>query len=178
MIMYLDCTQGLTSAKFLDAIAQAWPRSLSYFDVQRFMNSERAKQQAQEVFEVLAHAEAAAHEVSVDKVHFHEVGRAENLTRVLGIFAALEVMGIKEWYASPPTIGNGTITCSHGTLPVPAPATQRIIEEHNIPVVDVPDNPLIGELTTPTGAALLTQASGFLIRSPKNSLVLATRTLP
>ena len=174
MKLWLDCTNGLTSAKFLDAIARVLPNTRSWHDVQRFMNSNRAQQQAEAVFEVLAHAEAAAHETTLDKMHFHEVGRLQNLTNVLGIFAVLDMMGIEEWYASPPIIGNGTVTCSHGELPIPAPATARIIETHNIPITSVPDTPIVGELTTPTGAALLTQASGFLAEPPKDALILRT----
>jgi uncharacterized protein (DUF111 family) len=172
--MWLDCSNGITSMKFLDAIARGTDDHRSWAHVRHFMHSEQARQHASAVFEVLAHAEAQAHGVSVDEVHFHEVGRLENLSFVLGIFAALDMLGIEEWYASPPVLGNGKVTCSHGELAVPAPATQRIVDTHGIPIALIDDEPIIGELTTPTGAALLTQAKGFLITAPKDALILRT----
>ncbi|MCL2492277.1 MAG: LarC family nickel insertion protein [Coriobacteriia bacterium] len=176
--MWLDCSQGVTSAKLFDAIERHFPDTLSWCEVQRFMTSVRAREQASAVFEVLANAEAEAHGVSRDEMHFHEVGRLSNLTRVIGIFAALEMLGINEWYASPPVIGNGTVTCSHGDLSVPTPATKRIIGAHDIPITAVEEEPIVGELTTPTGVALLTQASGFLSEPPGSALRFSTRNLP
>ncbi|MCL2818209.1 MAG: LarC family nickel insertion protein [Actinomycetia bacterium] len=175
--MWLDTSQGITAAKFLDALERGGSAARAYHEVQRFMASERAQMRASAVFEVLAQAEAAAHGVATREVHFHEVGRLENLARVFGIFAALEAMGIAHWYASPPTVGNGTITCSHGELPVPAPATRRIIEAHNIPITEIPEEPIVGELSTPTGVALLTQAEGFMNEPPEGVLILRTRIL-
>jgi len=173
--MWLDCAGGVTSAKMLAAIERVLPHGRSWADVQCFISSSRARQQATAVFEVLARAEAETHEVALDEVHFHEVGRLENLARVLGIFAALEMLGIEQWYASPPPLGNGTITCSHGELSVPAPATRRIIEAYGIPSTPVPESPIVGELTTPTGVALLTQAKGFLTEPLEAFLIAVTK---
>jgi len=176
--MWLDCSQGITSAKFYDAISRNFPATLTFRDVHRFSASQRARTQARSVFELLAQAEAHAHGTTLDDVHFHEVGRLDNLTRVLGIFSALDMLGIDEWFATPPVIGNGVVHCSHGELDVPTPATRYLIEHYDIPITEVADRPIIGEFTTPTGVALLTQASGFLSEPPDNARVLRTRILP
>jgi len=175
--IWIDCSNGVTSAKLIDAIARALPDTRTWKDVQRFMFSVNAQRRAQSVFEVLAHAEAAAHGVATEEVHFHEVGRVENLARVLGIFAAMEMGGIEEWYASPPALGNGTVTCSHGVLSIPAPATKRIIEAYSMPTAPISYETEVGELTTPTGVALLTQANGIIDEPPADSIVLKTREI-
>jgi uncharacterized protein (DUF111 family) len=175
MNIWIDCSNGLTSAKFLDAIARAIPDTRSWDEVKHFMGSTTALRQAHAVFEVLAQAEAHAHGVALEDVHFHEVGRLENLSRVIGIFAALDMLGVTEWYASPPVVGSGTVICSHGEIPVPAPATAFILKKHGIPTSLIPSGFAGGELTTPTGAALLTQASGFLATPPDNALVIRTK---
>jgi len=172
--MWLDCSGGVTSAKFLSAIERSLPEGRFWSEVQRFLESMSARDHAFAVYEVLAQAEAEAHGVPREQVHFHEVGRLDNLARVRGIFCALDMLGIEKWYASPPPLGNGTITCSHGELSVPAPATRRIVETYAIPTTPVPDEPVVGELTTPTGVALLTRATGFLEAPPHGALILKT----
>ncbi|PKQ21158.1 MAG: TIGR00299 family protein [Actinobacteria bacterium HGW-Actinobacteria-6] len=101
-------------------------------------------------FTLLAEAEAGVHGVPVEKVHFHEVGAADTLVDIVGVAAGIAALGIEHIIASPVAVGSGTIVCSHGTLPVPAPATAALLEGVTIVPGDVP-----GELTTPTGAALL-----------------------
>lgn len=101
-------------------------------------------------FTLLAEAEAAVHGVPVEKVHFHEVGAADTIVDIVGVAAGIEALGIERIVASPVAVGSGTVTCSHGTLPVPAPATANLLEG-----VAITDGGIAGELTTPTGAALL-----------------------
>ncbi len=100
--------------------------------------------------EALARAEADVHGVDIDDVHFHEIGAADTLADVLGVALALSDLRIERLVASPVAVGSGTVMTEHGELPVPAPATARLLE--GVPVVP---GTAPGELTTPTGAALL-----------------------
>jgi len=104
-----------------------------------------------QVFTRLAEAEAAAHGTSMEHVHFHEVGAIDAIVDIVGACAALDALGIDEVRCSPIPPGHGTITCEHGVLPVPAPGTAALLK--GVPLAEC-DEP--GELTTPTGAALLT----------------------
>jgi len=103
------------------------------------------------VFTRLAEAEAAAHGTSMEHVHFHEVGAIDAIVDIVGACAALDALEIDEVRCSPIPTGHGTITCEHGVLPVPAPGTAALLK--GVPLAEC-DEP--GELTTPTGAALLT----------------------
>lgn len=178
MIAWIDCTNGLTAAKFLTALQHVLSDTRSPDEVRRLITSDSPRLRAQAVFDVLATAEAQVHGTLPDKVHFHEVGSLDNIMRVWGVFAAFDLLGITCWYASPPVVGNGTVACSHGTLSVPVPATACLIEKYRIPVAPVPGGHTVGELTTPTGIALLTQAKGFMAKPPDNALVLRTEILP
>ena len=104
-----------------------------------------------DIFTRLAKAEAKIHGVSVDKIHFHEVGAVDAIIDIVGAVCALEIMGIEEIYCSPLPVSRGYINCAHGILPVPAPATAELIK--GIPVYG---SRIYGELVTPTGAAIIT----------------------
>lgn len=103
------------------------------------------------IFERLAEAEAAVHATSVEKVHFHEVGAVDAIVDVVGAVLACELLGVEEIICSPIPVGSGTVTCEHGVIPVPAPATARMLK--GVPLAASDET---GELTTPTGAAVLT----------------------
>ena len=111
----------------------------------------RVRARASEVFTRLGHAEAKVHGTGIEQVHFHEVGAVDALLDVVGAVLALELLGIERVYCSPIPVGSGTIQCAHGTLPVPAPATAELLA--GVPLAPSDEE---GELTTPTGAALLT----------------------
>lgn len=111
-------------------------------------------------FEALAVAEAFAHGTDVDSVHFHEVGALDSIVDVVGVCAGLHALGVERLVTSPVATGAGTVETSHGTLPVPAPATASLLI--GIPTVPGPagaDAAALGELTTPTGAALVRTAA-------------------
>lgn len=107
-------------------------------------------------FELLAGVEAAIHGTSVDDVHFHEVGGLDSIMDVVGVCAGLSALGVERLHSTPVATGWGNVATSHGVLPVPAPATAALLV--GVPVVAGPARPegsAPGELTTPTGAALL-----------------------
>lgn len=99
---------------------------------------------------LLAEAESRVHGVPVDDVHFHEIGAADTIVDVVGVALALHDAGVTSMAASPVAVGSGTVVTSHGELAVPAPATALLLE--GLPIVPGSAG---GELTTPTGAALL-----------------------
>lgn len=109
------------------------------------------KQKSLRVFKRLAEAEAKVHRTTVDRIHFHEVGAMDAIIDVVGGVAGLEAMEIERLYCSPLHVGSGTVECAHGILPVPAPATAELIRGKPFYSTGV-----LGELLTPTGAALLT----------------------
>ncbi len=113
--------------------------------------NEAVKQQGIAIFTRLAAAEAKVHRTTVDKIHFHEVGAMDAIIDVMGGVAGLAMMGIDKVFCSPLHVGAGTVTCAHGTLPVPAPATLELVKGKPIY-----SNGVEGELLTPTGAAILT----------------------
>jgi len=103
------------------------------------------------IFHRLAEAEAAVHGTSVEEVHFHEVGAVDAIVDIVGAVSGLELLEVERVYASPVHIGRGTVQCAHGTLPVPAPATLQLLR--GVPIYG---RDIDSELTTPTGAAILT----------------------
>jgi pyridinium-3,5-bisthiocarboxylic acid mononucleotide nickel chelatase len=115
------------------------------------------KEKSKSVFGRLAEAEAKVHRVSVDAIHFHEVGAVDAIVDITGAVAGLEALGVKKIYASPLHLGRGTVECAHGVLPVPPPAVAELVKGFPVYSTGVE-----GELVTPTGAAILTTlASGF-----------------
>jgi uncharacterized protein (TIGR00299 family) protein len=110
----------------------------------------RVKATALGAFEHLAYAEAAAHGTDVERVHFHEVGAVDSIVDIVGTAIGVHALHIDEMWSSPVRLGRGKVSTSHGELPVPAPATSRLLA--GVPVYA---GELEGEMTTPTGAALL-----------------------
>jgi hypothetical protein len=109
-----------------------------------------AKATAIRIFESLAQAEAEVHNTSVEQVHFHEVGAVDCLVDIVCAAVGAESLHIDEWICSPLNVGGGTVECAHGTLPVPAPATLKLLRD--APVYS--SGPQV-ELVTPTGAAIV-----------------------
>lgn len=115
---------------------------------------EPAKQKANAVFRRLGEAEAQVHGVPIEKVHFHEVGAVDSICDIAGACTALHLLGADEMICAPVNVGSGTVDTEHGVLPVPAPATALLLRDR--PVYS--RGPAM-ELTTPTGAAIVTALS-------------------
>ncbi|MCD4741708.1 MAG: nickel pincer cofactor biosynthesis protein LarC, partial [Desulfobacteraceae bacterium] len=119
--------------------------------------SRKVKEQSLTAFEKIARAEAKIHSQSIENVHFHEVGAVDSIVDIVGTFLCIEYLNIDKIYSSKISLGSGFIECSHGILPVPAPATLAILKD--VPIVPHDAN---YELVTPTGAAIITTlASDF-----------------
>jgi pyridinium-3,5-bisthiocarboxylic acid mononucleotide nickel chelatase len=112
--------------------------------------SPTAKATAIRIFENLAEAEAEIHDTSIDQVHFHEVGAVDAMVDIVCAAVGAESLAVKEWVCSPLNVGGGTVKCAHGTLPIPAPATLKLLRD--APVYS--SGPQV-ELVTPTGAAIV-----------------------
>ncbi len=123
-------------------------------DIRELVNSSTlspsVKQKSMNIFRRLADVEAAIHMTTVDKVHFHEVGAVDAIVDIVGSMIGLEYLGVTDVAASQINLGSGTAKTAHGNLPVPAPATAELLV--GIPVYASPANI---ELTTPTGAAII-----------------------
>jgi pyridinium-3,5-bisthiocarboxylic acid mononucleotide nickel chelatase len=115
---------------------------------------EPLKQRVLEVFGLLAQAEAAVHGHSPEQVHFHEVGALDALVDVVGVCAGLLHFGVEELVCTPPPAGHGVVSTAHGSLPLPAPAVLELARLRAIPLASAQGFP-VGELTTPTGLALV-----------------------
>jgi uncharacterized protein (DUF111 family) len=119
--------------------------------------SKAGKSRAVHLFERLAEAEAAIHAMPVEKVHLHEVGALDSIIDIVGAVYGLEWVGASTIVASPMNVGSGTVQCAHGTFPVPAPATVRLLQ--GVPIYS---GAVAAELVTPTGALIVTDyASAF-----------------
>jgi pyridinium-3,5-bisthiocarboxylic acid mononucleotide nickel chelatase len=116
--------------------------------------SSTAKATAIEIFEALGQAEAEIHNTSIDQVHFHEVGAVDAMVDIVCAAVGAESLAVHEWVCSPLNVGGGTVNCAHGTLPVPAPATLKLLRD--APVYS--SGPQV-ELVTPTGAAIVKSLS-------------------
>jgi uncharacterized protein (TIGR00299 family) protein len=112
------------------------------------------RQRVLAVFTLLAEAEAAVHGEQVDQVHFHEVGALDALVDVVGVCAGLLHLQLEGVVCGPPPAGHGTVAAAHGPLPLPAPAVLEIARLRAMPLASSQGFPP-GELTTPTGAALV-----------------------
>jgi uncharacterized protein (TIGR00299 family) protein len=116
---------------------------------------------ALKIFRRLAEAEAAVHGVTVEEVHFHEVGALDSIADIAGSAIALDLLAVEKFTSGPVAVGGGTLKCEHGVMPVPAPATAELLKG-----VPLRPAPVKSELTTPTGAAILTSVVTEYIDTP------------
>lgn len=113
--------------------------------------TEGARAIARRIFDYVAAAEARAHGVPLDQVHFHEVGAVDSIADIVAIAVAVDDLSCDGVVVTDLPCGWGTVRCQHGLIPVPAPATAFIAEAAGLPLAPVD---VEGELVTPTGAAV------------------------
>lgn len=145
--------RGVSATKFRVGVKEA-PKHRHLTGILKLIHASdlpgSAKSRAEKVFRVLGEAEAEVHGVDIEKVHFHEVGAVDSICDIAGICLAFDLLGIESVYCSPINVGSGTVNTEHGVLPVPAPATARLLAGKPI----YSRGPAV-ELTTPTGAAVV-----------------------
>jgi hypothetical protein len=120
--------------------------------IERSALSPRGKNRAIALFHRLAEAEAAIHNMPLEKVHLHEVGALDSIVDIVGAVYGFEWLAADRIVCSPLNVGSGTVRCAHGTFPVPAPATARLLA--NVPIYA---GDVAAEMVTPTGALLVTE---------------------
>lgn len=125
-------------------------------DVERAIDTSVAsawtKEEAKQVYRILAEAEAKVHGCAIEETHFHEVGLGMTVREILGMCAAIEQIDPAKVIASKVQVGSGKVECAHGLLDIPTPATAAILERYDIPISEPR---LEGELCTPTSAAFI-----------------------
>ncbi|MBO8229692.1 TIGR00299 family protein [Prochlorococcus marinus str. MU1404] len=121
------------------------------------------------VFESLASAEGKVHGIEPEDVHFHEIGAIDSLVDIIGVCAALNYLNPKKVYCNEPMLGKGFVQTEHGKLSVPPPAVIELVRKQNIKVVSCLES-INGELSTPTGIALLSNLVDYLQPPSKYSI--------
>jgi len=117
---------------------------------------------SKKIFYKLAEAESKVHTLSVEKVHFHEVGAIDSIIDIVGSAIATKYFGIKDVYCSSLPLGSGFTVCQHGKIPIPAPATKELLV--GIPTYELDSG---HEMVTPTGAAIITTICSNFDKKPK-----------
>jgi hypothetical protein len=121
--------------------------------------SEYVKASSIKIFNNIALAESRVHNIPIDRVHFHEVGAIDSIVDIIGTVICLESFKIDKIYSSPIRVGSGGfVKTQHGNLPIPAPATSELLKNYPTVISDLPY-----ELTTPTGAAIITTLSSGIM---------------
>ncbi|ABB16071.1 nickel pincer cofactor biosynthesis protein LarC [Carboxydothermus hydrogenoformans] len=146
--------QGISATK-VDVIIEEEHAHRHLQDIKKIISEsslpEVVKEKSIQVFTRLAEAEAKVHQTTLEKVHFHEVGAKDAIVDIVGAVIGLWRLGIEEVYSSPIHTGMGFTQSAHGKIPVPAPATLELLK--GCPIYS---EGIEAELTTPTGAAILT----------------------
>jgi len=151
---------GITAMRVIVKVKEAIQPERSWRGIRRMIRKASipsgAESRALAIFSTLAQAEAEVHGVDVEEVHFHEIGAVDSIVDIVGVAVALDFLNA-EVASSRVPVGRGHVMTRHGVLPLPAPATLRILE--GVPVQGRDENV---EFTTPTGAAILkSQAVSF-----------------
>lgn len=119
------------------------------------------KDKSRAIFTRLAEAEAAVHNTTVERIHFHEVGAVDAIVDIVGAVAGLQLLGVEKIYVSPFSLGTGFTVCAHGKIPVPVPATVALLKGKPVRYTDIE-----AELVTPTGAAILSTVGDHFGKPP------------
>ena len=150
-----DVLRGEIACKKVDFDIPPQPHGRYVTEIRRLVAAsgapEGVRQRADAAFTAIATAEGEIHGVDPNEVHLHEVGAVDAILDVVGALWGMERLGIDRVYCGPIALGDGTVRAAHGVLPVPAPATLKLLEGHAVR----PGPEGSGELVTPTGAALV-----------------------
>ena len=142
------------SARHIEVIAPDQKNHRHLADVNDIIEaaelSREVKDRAVKIFTRLAEAEANVHGISVEKVHFHEVGAIDAIVDIVGACVGIDFLKIERFICSWINVGSGFVEMDHGKFPVPPPAVAKLLE--GIPIYS---NEIVGELITPTGAAII-----------------------
>jgi pyridinium-3,5-bisthiocarboxylic acid mononucleotide nickel chelatase len=146
--------QGIAGTKFHVHVHDPGTQHRRLRDIETLLRksalASHIRDRALEVFTRLAQAEATIHHTTIDQVHFHEVGAIDSIIDITGTVIGLDLLGVQRVLASAVNVGSGFVRGAHGVLPVPGPATAELLK--GAPTYAWGQD---GELTTPTGAALL-----------------------
>jgi len=127
----------------------------SFKDIKKLIEDsqldDEVKDLSKKIFYNLAVAEGKVHNTSVDDVHFHEVGAVDSIIDIVGSVIGLKNLGVEQVFCSKLPLGSGSVKCSHGVIPIPAPATVELLRD-----VPVYQSNADHEMVTPTGAAVIT----------------------
>ena len=122
----------------------------------------QVKQLSKKIFHRLAVAESKVHETAIENIHFHEVGAVDSIIDIVGASIGLKKLNISKIFCSHLPLGTGFVTCEHGVLPVPVPATVELLKA--VPVYQTQREQ---ELVTPTGSAIITALASSFGEIPK-----------
>jgi hypothetical protein len=165
--VYKDKRGGITGTK-VDVIVPSQKKTSSrqtlqkrtYRDITQMIKqsnlSANVKKISLDIFTRLARAEGKIHGHKIENVHFHEVGAIDSIIDIVGAAICLDYLKVDKVISSPIQVGSGIINCSHGTFPVPAPATAEILQGIPIKTGLIPF-----EATTPTGAAIIAATAAY-----------------
>lgn len=121
----------------------------------------KQRELATTIFRKVAVAESTVHGMPLERVHFHEVGALDSIADIVGAAVGLELLGVEAFTSTPVPTGSGTVKCAHGIMPVPTPGTAELLKG-----VPLAPSVIKTELTTPTGAAILTTVVGTWTATP------------
>lgn len=121
--------------------------------------NENIKNNSKKIFHKIAVAEAKVHNTEIEKVHFHEVGAIDSIVDIIGAAICIDLLKIEKIFSTPIKVGSGSfVKTQHGQIPIPAPATSEILIGYPTTIENIPY-----ELTTPTGAAIVTTLSSGMM---------------
>ena len=150
-----DVIRGDIACKKVDFDIPPQPHGRHVREIRRLVAEsgapEHVRTRADAAFMAIATAEGAIHGMEPERVHLHEVGAVDAILDVVGSIWGLDMLGVTDVYCGSIALGDGTVRAAHGILPVPAPATLKLLEGHAVR----PGPEGSGELVTPTGAALV-----------------------
>ncbi|MBW1615309.1 MAG: nickel pincer cofactor biosynthesis protein LarC [Deltaproteobacteria bacterium] len=136
------------------------------FMIEKSRLSAFVKDKSIAIFNKIAEAEAKIHNLDIEKVHFHEIGAIDSIIDIIGAVLCIEYLDIKKIYSSKIPVGSGSVKTAHGIIPAPAPATLEILK--NIPAYGLEG--INTEITTPTGAAILSVLSENFGKFPEMTI--------